>query len=62
LDDKKFMAQAVNYANNDGVLWCILTNGVRWSVYKTNEPATMDRKLLLARIRTALESLAHDAP
>jgi predicted transport protein len=47
LDDKKFMAQAINYANNDGVLWCVLTNGVRWSVYKTNEPVAMDRKLLL---------------
>jgi predicted transport protein len=47
LEDKKFMAQAINYANNDGVLWCVLTNGVRWSVYKTNEPVAMDRKLLL---------------
>jgi predicted type IV restriction endonuclease len=44
LDDKKFMAQAINYANNDGVLWCVLTNGIRWSVYKTNEPVAMDRK------------------
>ena len=41
------MAQTINYANNDGVLWCVLTNGVRWSVYKTNEPVAMDRKLLL---------------
>jgi predicted transport protein len=41
------MAQAINYANNDGVLWCVLTNGSRWSVYKTNEPVAMDRKLLL---------------
>jgi predicted transport protein len=47
LDDKKFIAQAINYANNDGVLWCVLTNGVRWSVYKTNEPVAMDRKLLV---------------
>ncbi len=47
LDDKRFMAQAINYANNDGVLWCVLTNGIRWSVYKTNEPVAMDRKLLL---------------
>ena len=47
LEDKKFIAQAVNYANNDGVLWCVLTNGVRWAVYKTNEPVAMDRKLLL---------------
>jgi predicted transport protein len=103
LDDKKFMAQAINYANNDGVLWCVLTNGVRWAIYKTNEPAPMDQKLLLevdlgddkdpvsekgrllglisrqalaagqlddfgdrvftdARIRSALENLASDAP
>jgi predicted transport protein len=47
LDDKKFIAQTINYANNEGVVWCVLTNGVRWSVYKTNEPVSMDRKLLL---------------
>src|SRR4051812_42559551 len=27
LDDKKFIAQTLNYANNDGVVWCVLTNG-----------------------------------
>jgi hypothetical protein len=46
LDDKKFIAQTVNYANNDGVVWCVLTNGWRVRVYKTNEPVAMDRKLL----------------
>lgn len=46
LDDKKFIAQTVNYANNDGVLWCVLTNRSRVRVYKTNEPVTMDRRLL----------------
>ena len=46
LDDKKFIAQTVNYANNDGVVWCVLTNGPRIRVYKTNEPVEMDRKLL----------------
>jgi predicted transport protein len=46
LSDKKFVAQTVNYANNDGVVWCVLTNGLRAAVYKTNEPAAMDRKLL----------------
>jgi hypothetical protein len=46
LDDKKFIAQTVNYANNDGVVWCVLTNGKRVRVYKTNEPVAMDRKLL----------------
>src|SRR4051794_37838230 len=46
LDDKKFIAQTINYANNDGVIWCVLTNGMRVRVYKTNEPVAMDRKLL----------------
>lgn len=46
LNDKKFVAQAINYANNDGVLWCVLTNGLRYRVYKTNEPVAMDQKLL----------------
>lgn len=46
LEEKKFIAQTVNYANNDGVVWCVLTNGMRVAVYKTNEPAAMDRKLL----------------
>ena len=46
LDAKKFIAQAINYANNDGVLWCVLTNGLRYRVYKTNEPVAMDQKLL----------------
>lgn len=46
LADKKFMAQTINYANNDGVVWCVLTNGLRYRVYKTNEPVAMDQKLL----------------
>lgn len=46
LDDKKFIAQTVNYANNEGVVWCVLTNGLRYRVYKTNEPVPMDQKLL----------------
>jgi hypothetical protein len=46
LDDKKYIAQTLNYANNDGVVWCVLTNGRRFRVYKTNEPVAMDRKLL----------------
>jgi len=46
ITDKKFVAQTVNYANNDGIIWCVLTNGVRYRVFKTNEPVTMDKKLL----------------
>jgi len=46
LDDKAFIAQTVNYANNEGVTWCVLTNGLSYRVYKTNEPVSMDQKLL----------------
>jgi predicted transport protein len=46
LDDNKFVSQTVNYANNDGIVWCVLTNGLRFRVYKTNEIAVMNRKLL----------------
>ncbi|WP_141401347.1 DUF5655 domain-containing protein [Ornithinimicrobium cerasi] len=46
LDDKKFIAQTINYANNDGVVWCVLTNGIRYRVFKTNEPVSMEQKLL----------------
>jgi hypothetical protein len=46
LDDKAFVSQTVNYANNEGVLWCVLTNGLSYRVYKTNEPVAMDEKLL----------------
>lgn len=46
LTDKKFVAQTVNYANNDGVVWCVLTNGQQYRVFKTNEPVSMDQKLL----------------
>jgi predicted transport protein len=47
LSDKGFIAQTVNYANNEGVVWCVLTNGLVYQVYKSNEPVPMDRKLLL---------------
>ena len=46
LADKQFIAQTVNYANNEGVVWCVLTNGLVYRVYKSNEPVSMDRKLL----------------
>lgn len=46
LTDRKFIAQTINYANNDGVVWCVLTNGTRYRVFKTNEPVSMEQKLL----------------
>ena len=46
LDDKAFISQTVNYANNEGVVWCVLSNGLAYRVYKTNEPVGMQDKLL----------------
>lgn len=46
LADKKFMTQTINCTNNDGVIWCVLANGFRHCVYKTNKPVVMDQKLL----------------
>jgi len=46
LTDKQFIAQTVNYANNEGVVWCVLTNGLAYHIYKSNEPVPMERKLL----------------
>ncbi len=46
LGDRSFIAQAINYANNEGVIWCVLTNGLSYRVYKTNEPVGMEKKLL----------------
>jgi predicted transport protein len=46
LNDKQFIAQTVNYANNEGVVWCVLTNGLAYHIYKSNEPVPMERKLL----------------
>jgi predicted transport protein len=59
LDDKTFIAQTVNYANNEGVVWCVLTNGLVYRVYKTNEPVGMAQKLLF---EVDLRDAAADAP
>lgn len=45
LDDPKWVSQAINYANNEGVVWCVLTDGLRWRVFKANEAAPMEKKL-----------------
>lgn len=46
LADKKFISQTINYANNEGVVWCVLTNGLIYQVYKSNESVDMESKLL----------------
>jgi predicted type IV restriction endonuclease/predicted transport protein len=46
LDDVKSITQVVGYAANDGIDWCVLTNGVRYKVYKASEMASAPDKLL----------------
>lgn len=57
LGDKQFVSQTVNYANNEGIVWCVLTDGLAYRVYRTNEPVGMDQKLLFeADVAEAAES------
>jgi predicted transport protein len=46
LDDVKSITQVVGYAANDGIEWCVLTNGVRYKVYRTSERASAPEKLM----------------
>jgi predicted transport protein len=46
LDDVKAVTQIVGYAANDGIEWCVLTNGVRYRVYRASERAAAPEKLL----------------
>jgi len=45
LDDPRWVSQAINYANNEGVVWCVLTDGLRWRIFKANEAAPMEKKM-----------------
>jgi len=46
LTDVKDITQTVGYAANNGVEWCVLTNGVRYNVYKSLERGPAPEKLL----------------
>jgi predicted transport protein len=46
LTDVKAITQIVNYANSDGIIWCILTNGLTWKVYRSIENCPAPDKLM----------------
>jgi predicted transport protein len=46
LTDVKDITQTVGYASNNGVEWCVLTNGIRYKIYKSSEPTPAPEKLL----------------
>ncbi len=46
LTDVKAITQIVGYAANDGITSCILTNGVKWRVYRSMEVCPAPEKLM----------------
>lgn len=46
LEDIKAITQVVGYASNDGIEWCVLTNGHRYRVYNSSQKASAPEKLL----------------
>ena len=46
LDNVKSTAQVVGYAANDGIAWCVLTNGIKWKVYRSIEECPAPEKLM----------------
>jgi len=46
LTDVKAITQVVGYAANDGIEWCVLTNGVVWKVYRSVEKCPAPDKLM----------------
>ncbi len=46
LDDVKSITQVVGYASNNGIVWCILTNGIKWRVYRSVEKCPAPDKLM----------------
>jgi hypothetical protein len=57
LTDVKAIAQVVEYAANDGIEWCILTNGKKYKVYRTREKGTAPEKILF---EVSLDSTGND--
>jgi len=46
LNNVKDVTQVVGYASNDGIAWCILTNGISWKVYRSMEQCPAPEKLM----------------
>lgn len=46
LNDVKAITQVVGYAANEGIVWCVLTNGITWRVYRSVEKCLAPDKLM----------------
>lgn len=47
LSNLKDISKAVSYANDDGIDWCLITNGEKLNLYKAREPGDLNNKLVL---------------
>lgn len=45
VNEEKWIKQTVDYANGEGVDWCILTNGAEYRIYQTRAPGAFNAKL-----------------
>ena len=45
LDEPMPLRQVLNYANNAGVIWCVLSNGDEYRFYKSTEPVAAAKKM-----------------
>lgn len=46
LNNIKEVTQVLNYATNANVAWCVLTNGIKWQVFKTHRRVKAQEKIL----------------
>ena len=44
IDEDKWIKQIVDYANGEGVDWCVLTNGAKYHIYQTRAPGAFKAK------------------
>ncbi len=44
--DVKAITQVAGYSANDGIVWCILTNGLKWRIYRSVEKCSAPEKLM----------------
>jgi hypothetical protein len=61
LDDDRDIGQVVGYAGNAGIDWCVLTNGVKWQVYRSFENCSAPERLLFAVSLDPQEALGKSA-
>jgi predicted type IV restriction endonuclease len=56
LTDVKAITQVVGYAANDGIEWCVLTNGITWKIYRSMEKCQAPDKLMFEVVLDQHES------